>query len=115
MLESPITRIIASYFPSDISADEKDKKIQKVKGLLPGDNANDPGSIPWSYGWGLENDYPVRGIDGKTGTIFMVLVGEQTSGQHDTLFAELVDAVKSMDGLIGFHQFNMRSLRQKRE
>ncbi|KAG7150373.1 hypothetical protein HYQ46_000687 [Verticillium longisporum] len=111
----PITRIIASYFPSDILADEKDKRIQHVKGLLSGDNVNDPDSIPWSYGWGLEKDYPVRGLGGKTGTIFVVLVGAQTSDQHNTLFGELVHAVKSMDGLVGFHQFAMRSLRQERE
>lgn len=115
MLGSPITQIIASYFPSDISADEKDKITQHVKGLLSKADTNDPGYIPWGYGWGLENDYPVRGLGGKTGTIFMVLVGAQTGDQHNTLFGELVHAVKSMDGLVGLHQFTMRSLRQERE
>lgn len=110
VLGSQATRIILAYFSSDITGVEKDAKTQQVKHVLDKD---DSGSS--SYGWGLENDFPVLGDDGKSGSVLMIFVGQQHNGQNDSLFCELVEVVKGMEGNIAFHQFTVRGLKQERE
>ncbi|CAG9991639.1 unnamed protein product [Clonostachys byssicola] len=115
-LRSPSTRIIVGYFPSDISLGDKEAITQQVQGVLTERDDNSSGSICYSYGWGLETDYPVRGAgDGTTGSVFMVLIGEETEGEHKTAASRLAHAIRDMANSIGLHDFTLQTLQHERE
>ncbi|CAH0037865.1 unnamed protein product [Clonostachys solani] len=115
-LRSPSTRIIVGYFPSDISVGDKDAIVQQVQRVLTERDGNSSGSICCSYGWGLEIDYPVRGANnGLAGSVFMVLIGEETEGEHKTLAGRLAHAIRYIENSIGFHEFTIQILQQERE
>lgn len=115
-LRSPSTRIIIGYFPSDISVGDKDAIIQQVQLVLIERNGSSSDSIRCSYGWGLETDYPVRGANnGTAGSVFMVLIGEETEGEHKIVASRLIHAIRDMENSIGLHEFTLQTLQQERE
>jgi hypothetical protein len=75
VLQSPVTEVLLAYFPSDISAAEKEvagaQFEQLVRKSLNG--CLDVKGV--SYGWGTENDFPVRGEKGQVGSVLMAFIG----------------------------------------
>lgn len=99
-LKSPVTEVLLAFFPSDTSLAEKDAATSQVQQFIEKafNKCSDVKAV--SYGWGVENDFPVLGgEEGKTGSILTVFVG-WPSVDANMKFAE-TEAFKENIGLIG--------------
>ena len=123
VLQSPVTEVLLAYFPSDISPAGKDKATAQLQQFIERslNKCTDVKAV--SYGWGVENDFPVRGgEEGQTGSILTTLIGWPSIDAHmkfrDTeIFKENADLIRSMEGIvkIGMFHISCRSLRKKTE
>ncbi|KAJ0162857.1 hypothetical protein CTA2_3922 [Colletotrichum tanaceti] len=106
-LTSPATDAFLVYYASDISAAEKDKVTADLGEILDGRLRPHPDVTAFSYGWGLQNDFPVRGKDGgeDVGSAFSAFVGWSTteartrfreSGAHDAIR----QSIRASDGVV---------------
>jgi hypothetical protein len=95
-----VTEVLLAFFPSDISLAEKDAATFQLQQFIEKafNKCSDVKAV--SYGWGVENDFPVLGGgEGKTGSILTVFVG-WPSVDANMKFAE-TEAFKENIGLIG--------------
>ena len=65
-----------------------------------------------SFGWGLENDFPVRGEKGRVGSVLMTLIGwpsiEASMRARETETSEKnVELVRGMAGLVELAMFHI--------
>ncbi|EFQ34888.1 hypothetical protein CGRA01v4_04196 [Colletotrichum graminicola] len=73
-LESAVTDVFLVHCPSDISPD--DKVTTELRGILKKGFGQHADVTAISYGWGVENDFPVYGIGGgMVGSVFSAFVG----------------------------------------
>lgn len=105
-LKSPVTEIMLAYFPSDISAEGKEAASERVaqfieKGL---NKCADVQAV--NHGWGVENDFPVRGgEEGHRGNALVALIGWPSIDAHtkfrDTeAFKENVGLLRGLEGMV---------------
>lgn len=106
-LKAPVTEVMMIYFPSDISAGAKDKVNSQVQEWVKKAVSNCHEITSLSYGWGLENDFPVRGGEkGQVGSLLMALVGwtstdAQVRFQETDIFKDNVHLLTELEGIIG--------------
>lgn len=104
-LRAPATDLWLAYFPSDISTEKKDEMARELAGYA------DAGLLAsydhLSAGWGVENDFPVRGRGDQKATLFALFIG--WSGDDARLkcnetqaFKENMDLIKGMEEIIHF-------------
>ncbi|KAJ9605827.1 hypothetical protein H2200_009676 [Cladophialophora chaetospira] len=121
VLLSPVTEIMLAYFPSNISTGAKEAastrfKQFKEKGL---DKCDDVKGV--SYGWGIENDFPVLGgEEGQKGSLLTAFIGWPSVDAHmrfreTEAFKKNVDLLTGMEGLthLGMVHISCRSLERK--
>ena len=98
-LKSPVTEVLLAFFPSDFSQAEKDATTFQFQQFEEKafDKCSDVKAV--SYGWGVENDFPVLGGEGDAGSMFSAFVG-WPSVEANMKFAE-TEAFKENIGLIG--------------
>lgn len=99
-LKSPVTEVLLAFFPSDFSQAEKDATTFQFQQFREKafDKCSDVKAV--SYGWGVENDFPVLGgEEGDAGSMFSAFVG-WPSVEANMKFAE-TEAFKENIGLIG--------------
>ena len=122
VLHSPVTEILLAYFPSNISPAAKDKAGARAQQFVEKslNKCTDVKAV--SYGWGVENDFPVRDEEGKTGSILMMFIGWPSVDAHMKfremeIFKENVDLVRGMEGLVKLTIFHVscQSFRRKTE
>jgi hypothetical protein len=112
-----------AYFPSDISSTAKDTASSKFQQFVEKclSKCKDVNGV--SYGWGLENDFPVKGgEEGQLGSLLIAFIGCDSIEAHERFretegFKENVGLITGMEGLlkmVAFH-INCRSLGRKIE
>lgn len=100
-LVAPWAELILAYFAADIAQDDKDVASQQMERVLA---ASDVANR--AQGWSLENDFPVRDGDGKTGTALMGVIGwasreAQAEYRKTDAYKEATELLKSTPGLVG--------------
>ncbi|KAF5025855.1 hypothetical protein F66182_2077 [Fusarium sp. NRRL 66182] len=108
VLESPLTEIMLAYFPQDIPQDKQEALSAQLSHILANSFESDPDVIEVARGWGLENDFPVRGKDGQLGKVLMGFVGWRTTAAQANCcgtdeYKEAVSRIKEMEGCVSFY------------
>lgn len=104
-LTSPVTEIIFAYFPPSISPDEKANVSLRFQDFVDKGLRTCIDITSISLGWGVENNFPVRGTeDGQTGSLFAVFVGWSSieasmKFQETEGFKEQVGIIREIEGL----------------
>ena len=82
-LKSPVTEIMLAYFPPDISQDGKAEVSSQFQQFVEKGLNKCADITGISYGWGVQNDFPVREAgDGQTGSLFIAFVGWPSIDAH---------------------------------
>lgn len=82
-LQSPVTEVMLAYFPSDISQADKDAATAQFQHFSRQtlEKCSDVTGV--SYGWGIENDFPVRGgEEGQVEAVLVALIGWPSIDAH---------------------------------
>lgn len=112
-LQSPVTEIILAYFPSDISSTQRDSALGRLQNFEGEDLKSPSGIQALSYGWGVENDFPVRrGSDDQKASIFTSFIGldsidAQKIFRESLAFEKLLRLVRGMEGIIKLETFSV--------
>jgi hypothetical protein len=118
-----VTEVLLVYFPSDISPAGKDSVVSQVKEFVDKALTGYSDIKGVNYGWGVENDFPVRaGEEGQTGSILMAFVGWTSIDAHlkfqeTDIYKEHAHLVQTLEGVVGMHMFHTscQSLGRKAE
>ncbi|KAJ3037437.1 hypothetical protein HDV00_001676 [Rhizophlyctis rosea] len=112
-LLAPVTEILLAYFPSDISPETKAAATANWKQFV--DNAlhkcKDVTAV--NYGWGVENDFPIRGVeDGQKGSVLVALIGWPSIDAHMEFreteeFKQNIGLLPSMEGVLKMTMFHV--------
>lgn len=116
VFQSPITDIVVAYFPKDFPHTEKDKAAAKLQDVLAKSFGTYSDVEKIAHGWGIENDFPVKGkkaVDGQPGAALMGFVGwANESAQADfhqtATYNEAVAQIHEMSGLVGLNIVTLR-------
>lgn len=114
-LRSPVTEIMLAWFPPDISSELKEANTKKLeqfaeKGL---EACTDIQAI--NLGWGLENDFPVRGgEEGEKGSLVSMLIGWPSIDAHMKFremdaFKEAVPLIRGLEGMKKLAMFHVKA------
>ncbi|ROW01351.1 hypothetical protein VMCG_05888 [Cytospora schulzeri] len=114
-LRSPVTEILLAWFPSDISPELKDANTKKLEQFaeMSLKACSDIQAI--NLGWGLENDFLVRGGDeGEKGSMASMLIGWPSIDAHvrfrDTdAFKEAIPLVRGLEGKTKMTMFHVKA------
>ncbi|GJC87683.1 hypothetical protein ColLi_10521 [Colletotrichum liriopes] len=105
-LKSPVTDVFLVYYPSDTSAAEKATASTGLQTILNRGFGQHPNVAAISYGWGVQDDFPVHGKDGgKVGSAFSAFVG-WSSVEANTEFREagahntIQESIRGLDGVV---------------
>ena len=121
-LRSPVTEVILAYFPSDVASAQKDGIISHINNTEENlQSFSGVGSL--SYGWGVENDFPIRGGQENQGaSILMFFIGLDSIDAHTNYrktseFEKLLSLIQNMEGIIKLESFSVsfRSLSRNAE
>ena len=123
VLQSPVTEIMLAYFPSDISSTAKHTASSQFQQFVEKGLSKSKDVKGVSYGWGLENDFPVRGgEEGQLGSLLIAFIGWDSVEAHERFreteaFKENVGLITGMEGLLKMVAFHIscRSLGRKIE
>lgn len=113
-LKAPVTEVMLAFFPSDISAEAKAAATERVAQFTEKGLNNCPDVQAVNYGWGVENDFPVRGgEEGQTGSLLIALIGWPSIDAHmkfrDTdTFKETVGLLRGLEGLLKLTMFHVK-------
>ncbi|KAH8902601.1 hypothetical protein BR93DRAFT_953726 [Coniochaeta sp. PMI_546] len=113
-LKSPVTEIMLAWFPSDLSPELKDATNKKLEQFSDKANEACPDIQAINLGWGLENDFPVRGSEaGEKGCLVALFIGWLSIDAHlkfcDTDgFKEAVPLIRDLEGVIKLIMFHVR-------
>lgn len=122
-LQSSLTEIILAYFPSDVSSARKDAAIAHLKAFEEDELRGRSSIEALGYGWGVENDFPVRGgLEDQRASILMSFIGldsidARTKFKQSSTFERLLDLVRDLEGVIKLETFSVefRSVSRKSE
>lgn len=101
-----------AYFPWDISPAGKDKVTARLQGFVE-KGLNECCDVRGvSYGWGVENDFPVRGEEGQVAPIFTAFIGWPSIDAYmkfreTAAFKENVDLIRGMEGMVKLAMFHI--------
>jgi hypothetical protein len=113
VLQSPVTEVILAYFPSDFSQAGKVATAEKLQQFVEKSHSECTDVKGLSIGWGVENDFPVKGgEEGQIGSILTAFVGwpsidASMEFQETEAFKESLDSVKAMKGIIKLEVFRI--------
>ena len=105
-LRAPVTEVILAFFPSDISQAAKDAAAAQAQQFVEKAINTCPDSQGMSYGWGVENDFPLRGgEEGQKGAVLVSCIGWPSIDAHmkfreTEAFKENVHYMRAMDGIV---------------
>jgi hypothetical protein len=112
VLRSPVTEVLLAYFPSDISAAGKDAAIAQFQKFVEKSFSGSSDVTGVSSGWGVENDFPVRGEKGQAGSVLMAFIGwpsvEASMKVRQTEASkENVGLIRGMEGIVKLAIFHI--------
>ncbi|KAH8817447.1 hypothetical protein F5884DRAFT_897092 [Xylogone sp. PMI_703] len=104
-LKSPVTEVMLFYFSSDLSQARRDAAIAKLKTFLDETTGSCSDIKGVSYGWGVENDFPIRGEEGQQGSILAAFIGWPSIDAHAKFretetFQESSNLIETIEGVI---------------
>ncbi|KAF2134562.1 hypothetical protein P153DRAFT_391896 [Dothidotthia symphoricarpi CBS 119687] len=105
-LLSPMTELILVYLPSDISPDKKTVTATQLQQFVYNGIGESFDVESVSYGWGVENDFPVKGGDAEQkGSILMALIGWSGVDAHKKFreteaSRDVLDSIGGMEGMV---------------
>jgi hypothetical protein len=114
VLQSPVTEVMLAYFPSAISPAGKDKAAAQLQKFVEKSLENCSDVMAVSYGWGVENDFPVRGGEpGQLGSLLTAFTGWPSIDAHRKFreteaFKESVDLIRDMEEIVKLAMFHVR-------
>jgi hypothetical protein len=122
-LQSPVTEIILAYFNPNISPIQRDSAIGYLQSFEDQDLKSLSGIQALSFGWGVENDFPVRGgSDDQKASILTSLIGldgigAQKNFRDSLAFEKLLRLVRSVEEIIkvGTFSVSLRALGRNME
>lgn len=112
-LLSPVTEVILTYFPSDVSTATKDAATAKLEDFAAKSRESCSDIQAVSHGWGVETDFPIRGGEkGQVGAIQVAFIGWTSIEAHmkfreTDLFKENVQSIRSMEGMLSRTVFHV--------
>ena len=122
VLQSPVTEVLLAYFPSDISAAEKEVAGAQFEQLVRKSLNGFLDVKGVSYGWGTENDFPVRGEKCQVGSVLMAFIGwpsveASTKAREKETSKDDMELVRNIEGVVKFATFHIscRTLERKAE
>lgn len=113
-LKSPVTEVMLAYFASDISAEAKAAASERFAQFADKGLKDCPDVQAVDFGWGLENNFPVRGgEEGQQGSMLTALIGWPSIDAHmkyreTDAFKETVDLIRGMEGLVKIAMFHIK-------
>ncbi|KAH6692865.1 hypothetical protein BKA61DRAFT_280172 [Leptodontidium sp. MPI-SDFR-AT-0119] len=113
VLRSPVTQVIIAYFPSDFSPGRKDATAARIQQILEKSHGECTDVKGLNIGWGVENNFPVRGGDeGQTGSVLQALIGwpsvvASQKFQETEAFKESLDSIKALEGVVKSEVFHI--------
>ena len=116
-LQSDVTEAIVLFFPPDLSPSAKASVTAQLQQFIEKSIKEFADTKATSFGWGVENDFPIREGDGQTGSIVAAFIGFPSRDAHVRfrempVYIENLDSIKNIEGLsqsLVFHM-NCRSL-----
>lgn len=119
VLQSPVTQVILAYFPADISEAVKDTATSQFQNFIARGLLKSSSVQATSYGWGVENDFPVRG-EGIMGSVLTAFIGLSSIDARNKFveaeaFKEVTDLIVKMEGILKLVMFHIscRTLERK--
>jgi hypothetical protein len=112
-LQSPVTDIILAYFDPNISPTQRDLAIGYLQSLEDEDLKSLSGIQALSFGWGVENDFPLRGgSDDQKASILTSFIGLDGTGaqmnfRDSFIFEKLLRLLRSVEGIIKVETFSL--------
>ena len=122
VLQSPVTEVMLAYFPSDISPAGKDAAIARLQEFIDKTFRMCPDVKAVSHGWGVENDFPVKGaVEGQIGSVLTAFIGwpsidAQMKFRKTEVYKENVKLIEGMEGMVklAILHLSCRSLERKK-
>ncbi|KAF3797716.1 hypothetical protein GCG54_00014614 [Colletotrichum gloeosporioides] len=74
-LQCPVTELVLVHFPGDVSAEVRAEATISVRQILTDNFQTCVEVTAVSWGWSVENDFPIRGQSGNTGAVLAALIG----------------------------------------
>lgn len=112
-LRSSATEVILAYFSSAISSTRKNAAIAHFKAFEEDELRGRSGIEALSYGWGVENDFPVRGgLEDQRVSILMSFIGfdsidARTKFKQSSTFERMLDLVRGIEGILKLEAFSV--------
>jgi hypothetical protein len=112
VLQYPVTEVLLAYFPSDLSSAGTDTAIAQVQKFVEKSFDGCPDVKGVSFGWGVENDFPVRGEKGQVGSVLMAFIGwpsvEASMKTRETETSkENVEMIRGIEGVVKLAMFHI--------
>ncbi|KAF3761870.1 hypothetical protein M406DRAFT_358121 [Cryphonectria parasitica EP155] len=120
-LKSPVTEIMLAFFPSDVSDELKTAASDRVARFSETSLKKCADVQAVSFGWGVENDFPVRGgEEGQKGSMLIALIGWPSIDAHmkyreTDLFKDSVPLIRGIEGLTALGMFHVKSQNMENE
>ncbi|KAL6922370.1 hypothetical protein ACHAPO_011772 [Fusarium lateritium] len=116
VFQSPVTDVLVAYFPTDFPQTAKDKAAVQFQDILTKTFGSCSDVAKLAHGWGVENDFPVKGeqaVDGQLGAPLMGFAGwandsAKKSFRQTDAYKEVVAQINSMDGLVSLNIISLR-------
>ncbi|KAI8997939.1 hypothetical protein BC832DRAFT_595383 [Gaertneriomyces semiglobifer] len=115
-LKAPVTEILLAYFDPNLSQPAKDTATSKLTQFFKNALNKCPDCQGVNFGWGIENDFPVRGgaVEGQKGSILVALIGWPSVEAHmkfrDTeVFKENVHLLRGWEGNLAMTMFHVKT------
>ncbi|PVH93542.1 hypothetical protein DM02DRAFT_603839 [Periconia macrospinosa] len=114
VLRSPVTEVMLAYFPTSIQQATKDANTARFKEFAEKGLRACASLQGLSYGWGIENDFPVRDAEGEQkGTVFTALIGWPSVEAHmefreTDAFKENIHLARGMEEMVKVGMFHVK-------
>lgn len=120
-LRSSVTEVILVYFSSVSSSTRKNAAIEHLKAFEEDELRGRSSIEALSYGWGVENDFPVRGgLEDQRASILMSFIGfdnsdARTKFKQSSTFERMLDLFREIEGFLKLEAFpvEFRSVSRK--
>ena len=102
-----------AFFPAEISQAEQDAVSAQFQQFVDKALKQCPHVKGVSFGWGVENDFPVRGgEEGQKGSLLTALIGWPSVDAHmkfreTDVFKDNVGLIRSLEGLVKLTMFHL--------
>ena len=112
-LRSSVTEVILAYFSSASSSTRKKVAIAHLKAFEEDELRGRSSIEALSYGWGVENDFPVRGgLEDQRVSILMSFIGfdgtdARTKFKQSSTFERMLNLVREMEGILELEAFSV--------